>query len=89
MRFVANKTGIGPNFAHDADLRRIGEHFLEPIAEPIGQRHGPPVMWVALNFDFNVSFTGEDDWNCAGCRFRDPEKFIKRLLSQIDTLVHF
>jgi len=46
-------------------------------------------MWVALNFDFNVSFTGEDDWNCPGCRFRDPEKFIKRLLSQIDTLVHF
>jgi hypothetical protein len=38
VRFVANKTGIGPNFAHDADLRRIGKYLLKPIGEPIGER---------------------------------------------------
>ena len=37
-RIVAHETGIRSGLAHDANLRRVSERFLETVGEPIGKR---------------------------------------------------
>jgi hypothetical protein len=34
---VAHEPGIRLDPAHDADLRRVGKRFFEPVAEPVGE----------------------------------------------------
>ena len=34
---VADEARIGLDPAHDADLRRVGQRLLEPVAEPVGE----------------------------------------------------